>query len=198
MAQRQAAATTPISTRFEKAELEILKRAADKKQWSIAQLVRVGAYEKAVNILNATGHLVPAVRSILGQVIDQLVEPKVVHTRPYSVGEARMDFNAFEHDFCQSIDYEGSLRLSSLDDAALERFLKAIRGLGSELADLLSDEINRRNASDPHLVSEMIDPTLQASKNVPSEPPKNAEGVAGQSKSKRAKPKRKAKRGKGA
>jgi len=199
MAQRTAASTTPISTRFDKEELEILKQAADKKQWSIAQLVRVGAYEKAVNVLNSTGHLMPAVRSLLGEVIEQLLEPKVVHSRPHSVGAARMDFNTFGHDFCQSIEYEGSLRLSALDEATLERFIKAIRGLGSELADLLSEEINRRGASDPCLMSEMIDPALPPSKGTSSGAPAHEVTQATpQPRTKRAKPERKAKRGKGA
>lgn len=198
MAQGKAVSTTPISTRFDKDELGILRQAAEKKQWSLAQLVRVGAYEKAVNVINSTGHLVPAVRSLLGKVIEQLLEPKVVHKRPHSVAAARMDFNTFEVDFCQSIKYEGSLGLSTLDEAALERLLRAIRGLGSELADLLSDEIARRKASDPRLVSEMIDPTLPPSRSDSSETPVHTtRRVTGQSKTQRAKPKRKPNRVKG-
>ena len=42
MVNRATTSTIPLSTRFDQQEFEVLKRAAEKKQWSVAQLVRAG------------------------------------------------------------------------------------------------------------------------------------------------------------
>ncbi|MBI5865163.1 MAG: hypothetical protein HZB38_11770 [Planctomycetes bacterium] len=145
--QNEPPAVVTLSARFDAAETLILRQAADLRQWSLSQLVRAGAYEKAVNIVNARGDGALAVRLILADVVRQFFYPTVWVT-PFGQSVERR----YGDD-----DQDGdSVRVEPLDDVSIKQFIDAIRKLGPELADMLLDEVKR--ACVPATTAKLIDP----------------------------------------
>jgi hypothetical protein len=191
MAKQDPAVSTTLSTRFDERELGLLRQAAEKKQWSLSQLIRVGAYEKAVNIVNANSPAAYPVRRLLAKVLTQLFEAKVMELdlcHPYAEPRELVPSqygNAFD---------ETEVFASTLDKGALASLSIAIQSLGAELAPMLNEEFIRAFV-DRDTVGNLIDPTIGASQTPdgPTKRPSDPSGDQGQKKSKAAKktPKRK-------
>src|SRR5437762_2313803 len=85
----QSAGDTSLSTRFDENELVFLRSAANLKQWSLSQFIKQAALEKSVNILNASGERQLGVRSVLAQVVKQLLKatPEFLAAEVFTEGE---------------------------------------------------------------------------------------------------------------
>jgi len=166
MAGKKQSPETPLTARFSAKEHETLRSAAETKGWSLAQLIRIGAYEKAVNILNATGEASYAVREVIGRVVKQLIAPELECERfggemePLRV--PRLDDEAIKE-----LGGDDTLGLGGVDGIAptqlspndLEPLLLTMRALGAELAPMVEQEFVRLTLGDPSTLSKLIDPS---------------------------------------
>ena len=143
MVNRATTSTIPLSARFDQQEFEVLKRAAEKKQWSVAQLVRAGAYEKAVQIVNATGGARSGVETVVSRVVAQLQRPD--YDCYDLTGETRDPETGEDIPFGDTEEYY-KLRVvpRAVSPEDFFRFVRVIRALGPELADLL-EEVYRKS-----------------------------------------------------
>lgn len=141
---------TTLSARFDEKELEVLKRAADLRQWSFAQLIRAGAYEKAVNIVNAATERSYPVRRLIARIIEQLIQPKLIAIfndrgdEELSLDERSRLVELWNH--AQGYDFGSGwddLGCTTLHRDHVEKLAVAIRALGSELGTIVVDELQR-------------------------------------------------------
>lgn len=167
---------TTLSTRFDDREMATLKQAADAKQWSLSRLIRAGAYEKAVNILNAQSMASYSVRRLLSELAEQLFNPKVMMSSghpddpgqefdPYLLGDR---FPPDVEIYSPPLNKETALKI-----------VESMKKLGAELAPMFNEEIIR--ASAPNEVfggwHGLKDPSLQsADESQPAAPQPSKEG----------------------
>ncbi len=142
--------STTLSTRFGEEELEVLKRAADAKGWSLSKLLRIGAYEKSVNVLNASlGDGRHYVRQILEEVVRQLFLARFVgipcQAPSYEDGVFELSSEERKEVCIPSWkDNPGAdVIVSELSVKTFRELLLAIRSFGSELAPFLEEEWQR-------------------------------------------------------
>jgi uncharacterized protein (DUF1778 family) len=147
---------TTLSTRFDEQEMALLRQAAEKKQWSLSQLLRAGAYEKAVNIINAQSTAVYPVRRLLSEVLTQLIHPRLMLCDDGDDGDGFLE--EFDPDRHQGAPAH-LLSSTSLGQGVAAQLAEAIRRLGAELAPMLLDECTRLVA-DQDSVGELIDPAV--------------------------------------
>lgn len=150
-----------LSTRFDDKEMEVLKKAAEVKQWSVSQLIRAGAYEKAVNILNASGPGALSIRRLLGRVAEQLFD---AHLQNFDYQADSYHRVPLERVFPGHAELEWAV--SSLDPKSAADLVDALRKLGGELSILLSEEFARVQSSDS-LEVHLIDPLLPSASTAP-------------------------------
>ncbi len=169
MKKEDAAGTTTLSARFDEREMVALRQAADAKQWSLSQLIRSGAYEKAVNVLNAQSPAVSAVRRLLCDVVQQLFEAKVMI-------EELSERNAVPVELTKTVwtsDHdESECFATTLQREKGQQLIDAMRKLGAELAGLFADEMMRLRAFD--VPDQLLDPALpspEATDAIPTSPP---------------------------
>ncbi len=183
MAKQDSTASTTLSTRFDEQELALLRQATEKKQWSLSQLIRVGAYEKAVNIVNANSPAAYPVRRLLAEVVQQLFEAKVMVSDNYGP-EGPCEFEPEHFGVHPDCDvYATTLKVE--DGLGL---VEGMRKLGAELAPMFAEELRRVFfAGEP--AGGLIDPTVGASQtsDEPTERPSDPSGDQDQRKSKGAK-----------
>lgn len=189
MAKKNTSASssgTTLSARFNDSELEILRRAAEIRQWSLAQLIQLGAYEKAVNIINASGEHQLAIRSVLAEVAMQLVRPEI-KAIDLTDSPVEVDVDTF---LPPDVHVDASV-LGEMEESA---FVRAVAGLGSEIAPLLRDELARAritNKAAKNVLLDLIEPKPGAtvSTQVPAKPEisetRSADASANKSKSKK-------------
>ena len=122
--------STTLSTRFNQAEMENLRMAADLRKWSLSKLLWVGTNQKAVHIVNH-GIANQALRRVLADVVQQLFAPSLQGDND---GEM-LD----EMERCG-----GSL--SCLSDRTFRNLIAAIEDVGEELAPILEEERHRLEA----------------------------------------------------
>lgn len=156
MAKQDSGANTTLSTRFDEQELALLRQAAKRKQWSLSQLIRVGAYEKAVNIVNANSPAAFSVRRLLAQVVTQLFNARVMVSAegPWVEEPAVFQPSMF------NISDDVKVYATTLESGELDQLSQAIHGLGAELAPMLNEEFIRAFAD--RAVGKLIDPTVVA------------------------------------
>ena len=141
-------------TRFNQRELDVIRKAADLRGWSLAQLLRVGAVEKAVHILNAAHPCASQVRRLLSEVARQLLMPQInqqFYAGDYDRGSSEvphliLDRGGTMDDYFPDIALEDcadrmEVYANSLHPDKIERFVTAIARLGVELAPMLSQEV---------------------------------------------------------
>lgn len=148
------AESTTVSTRFDEQELPLLKQATGIKGWSLARLVRIGAYEKAANIVNAAGDSVQPVRALLGKVVHQLFSAQVRF-----LGDSGSELSEDDRDEVLDSFSNVTCESESLSEATFKDFLKIVRSFGADLAPLLEDEFRRSQATKFDLLTGLIDPT---------------------------------------
>ncbi|HRX85967.1 MAG TPA: hypothetical protein P5572_13190 [Phycisphaerae bacterium] len=147
---------TTLTARFDQEELMMLRQAAEAKQWSLAQLIRVSVLEKSVNILNACGPAAHSVRRLLDRTVKQLFD-----ARPLMAYEGTSEFEPDQEWQDQhSIWWMGATRLSR-DDAS--KLASAMAKLGGELAPMLREEIDRILA--PEATEKLLDPSTVVSRS---------------------------------
>jgi hypothetical protein len=140
---------TTLSTRFNERELNVLRKAAEAKKWSLARLLRLGAIEKAVHILNAAKPEMLAVRDLLTKVARQLRVPQT--EEPLFSGDG-----SGEGSGDGSGDGSGS--------GGADKLVMAIARLGAELAPMLTQELAALNV---HGFDNLMDPATVALADTP-------------------------------
>jgi len=158
---------TTLSTRFDDAELAKLKDAADAKQWSLSQLIRVGAYEKAANILNARSPAAYPVRRLLERVVKQLIQPEVM-IRDELGTESRIS------DIPEEIllDPYCTCYATKLKDEDVLELIGIFRKFGAELETIFEDELMRLTANSDN--ASLLDPAISQSETPASRAPTSA------------------------
>lgn len=150
--------TTTVSTRFDESELRLLKDAAEKRRWSLAQFVRIAAKEKAANIVNSSGAAVVAVNQVLSAVVDQLISPNIHgldRENTDSYGNPRI---VSVEEVSEATGDRFDVEVVGLDHQRFGEFVLVVRRLGSELADLLNAAWEMSRGSDSYSLSALIDP----------------------------------------
>jgi uncharacterized protein (DUF1778 family) len=132
---------TTLSARFDEREMELLKRAAEKRQWSLSQLIRCGAFEKAANIVNATGPIAGTARDLVREVVSHLLRPRVEDESNQPVGALLADTG---------------WHVVPVSERQYQDLIVCIRTLGSELAAWFEEEAVRLKL--PPALSSLIDP----------------------------------------
>lgn len=154
--------STTLSARFEPDELAMLRQAAEKKGWSVSQLLKNGAYEKAVSIINAHNPAVGEVRVVLGKMMKQLFDAEVWVKVDKRSGESfDTPFNESIYSLAiQPMEDEVNVELyaTKLPQATINKVIRAIRLLGAEIVPLLEEELMRATPA-PTGLDTMIDPT---------------------------------------
>ena len=141
----------------EAAELAALRQAAELKKWSLSRLIRVGAYEKAVNILNSNRAAAHSVRRLLADLLSQLFEAKVLTSSVESPDSVDL-FDPGTY----GIPAETNVYATTADRESVVQLVKAIRSLGAELAPMFTEEL-RRVSVEPETEFDLIDPTVVTS-----------------------------------
>lgn len=146
---------TTLSTRFTPAETEMLRKAAEAKGWSLSKLLRVGAYEKAVHILNLNGKNISSIRRVLADVVEQLFGAGLYATD----GDASLgNVNHIDNEMlCLNVG------IAPLNDSTFVNLITAIQNVGEELAPVLVEEHQRfvtRNTRGGDLRSKLISPSI--------------------------------------
>jgi len=172
------------SARFDNRELDTLRKAAELKQWSLSQLIRVGAYEKAVHILNADSTAAYPIRRLLESMAKQLFEPEIILTDETSIGpDGEFTETVYDEEIYGRFG-DNSLAPTSLHPDVADELVKAILRLGSELGPMLSEEVLRIRS--PHnSKEELLDPIL------PSQAPSSSPARSNRSSKKISNPKQK-------
>jgi len=156
MKKHESDPVTTLSARFEEAEIAKLREAAEARQWSLSQLIRAGAYEKAVNILNTRHIGVFGVQRLLERVAEQLFAPKVM-VDPGPPGEATVEFdnemlNPGYFDFPEHV----RVHANPFDFEVGPQLADVMRKFGAELSTLFLKEVMRVTAADTKV--ELLDP----------------------------------------
>ena len=151
---------TTVTTRFNDAELATLKRAVSTKEWSLAQLVRAGAYEKAVNIVNASGSASHAVRRLLSSILSQLLDAKIEIWGTNSQGDDVI---------LECVERLDEATPTNLSRDEVDRLITVIRRLGAELAPLLAEERDRLHSDDDSRLADLIDPNSSVESETPED-----------------------------
>lgn len=142
---------TTVSTRFDELELRLLREAAERRRWSLAQFVRVAAKEKAAHVLNSSGSALVGVHQVLRGIVHQFHDPE-----PLFLDEVGREVT-LEDVECQT----GPLfqfRGSPIDHELFTDFILIIRRLGSELADLLEASYDHARDNATFSLKALIDP----------------------------------------
>lgn len=145
---------TTLSTRFDEIELSLLSEVARAKQWSLAQLIRVGAIQKAIHVKNLSGASRPAVDQFAANLLEHLLTPEVFYLhdgQDISVEEAETEMQ--EH--MPGLE----ARARRFADWQLENLIRIIRTIGADFATVLEDELRRRTATATSSLSSLLDPT---------------------------------------
>lgn len=156
MKKRGSDTMTTLSARFDESEIAKLREAAEARQWSLSQLIRAGAYEKAVNILNTRHIGVFGVQRLLERVAEQLFAPKVM-VDPGVPGEPTVEFDN-EMLNPEYFVYLGGVRVHAnpLDFEVGRQLAEVMRKFGAELSVLFLKEMMRVTAADTKV--ELLDP----------------------------------------
>lgn len=147
--------STPLSTRFTPAEMEILKKAAKEKEWSLSKLMRIGAYEKSVHILNVNGKNINPIRRVLADVVKQLFDAGLHATD----GDASLDMVYHIEDEM----LHQNVGIAPLGESTFINLIAAIQNVGEELAPVLAEERERfvtRKTPGGDLRSKLISPSI--------------------------------------
>lgn len=128
-ATRPTSDPTTLSTRFDAAEMDILRKAAELKGWSLSKLLRVGAYQKAAYILNSAGEAINPIRHLVSSVVGQLFNASLV-----SNSDLAHEDMVYEEMSIQGIE------ISSISETTFLDFVTSIKALGDELAPILEEE----------------------------------------------------------
>ncbi len=139
--------STTLSTRFDEKEMEFLRKAAAARQWSLSQLIRIGAVEKAVHIANTKSAALPAVRRVLAAVTEHLLNTDGI---------------------CME-DGEKA-KVAPLDKDVWAGFIRSLRSLGAELEPLLEAEHERisKGSAEDWTFGALIEPKAITS-SIPSQ-----------------------------
>jgi hypothetical protein len=146
---------TTLSARFDEDQLAVLKRAAGLKQWRLAQLIQIGAWEKAVNILNASGPGSYPVRKLVDELLGRVYEPEIrVSSGEWpDESDCRLDEVSPDESLPASVLFVPPVR-----DSMIDELTRVMKSLGPELADIVA-ELNRARKTSGELEAKLIDPS---------------------------------------
>lgn len=137
----------------------MLREAAEIRGWSVAQLIRIAAYEKAVQIVNSNSPAITAICNLVSELIKQLRKPRLLECSngvALAKGGGRLDppmeFDQAKYDLGEKLVFA-----SSLDAAKIRQLVDAIRRLGSEITPVIERELDRFDSADK-CVGTLIDP----------------------------------------
>jgi len=169
---------TTMSARFNEREMEFLRLAAERRKWSLAQLICAGACEKALHILNATGDAISGATEIVSRVVRQLQSPSY---ECYDTNNP--DWDPITDQRRPIADPESGFGIEivpdALPDGDFHKFLLVVRALGPELAGLLQEEYRRRAATTGKTLDERLSALLLPAHEVAGAPDSSASPPVG-------------------